>query len=112
MRALILSSLLLAIPAAGYAQAPKMLKVHIIQKSEFHGKKGQEGPKEINVRTPISLVKATLGAIDESEIKINGKTKKGMKLDDLVKLLETAKSGDMLLEVTTDKGDLVKITVE
>jgi hypothetical protein len=35
-----------------------------------------------------------------------------MKIDQLVKLVETAKAGDLLLELTTDKGDLVKIVVE
>jgi hypothetical protein len=61
--------------------------------------------------------------VSDKEINIHGTMDEGgkarkvhrtekLKLDQLIKLLESCKPGDMLLEVTTDKGDLVKITVE
>lgn len=118
MRALFLCCAL-ALPFTLSAQAPRMLKIDIVKKSDFGGhEKGDKKmkhsnePSEVKVRMPISLIKGVLGSIEQSEIKVNGKDKKGIKLDELVKLLESAKAGDMLLEVTTDKGDLVKITVE
>jgi hypothetical protein len=48
----------------------------------------------------------------EGEIKINGESKKGLKPEQLQKLLSDAKPGDLLLEVTTDKGDHIRVTVE
>jgi hypothetical protein len=64
------------------------------------------------MRTPIALAKSILEMAGDTEIKVNGEIKKGLKPDALIKMLENAKAGDLLLELTTDKGDLVKITVE
>lgn len=113
MRALLLSCALL-LPATLVAQAPKMVKVDIVQKSDFGHKKADKGdtPTEIKMRMPLSLVKSFLKTMEDSEVKVNGKDKKGFKADELLKLIETSKSGDLLLEITTNKGDLVKITLE
>jgi len=75
---------------------------------------GRELPEKIEIRMPLSLVKAALEGldIDEEEIKINGKGKKGVKVAQLIDLLKDARAGDMLLEVKTSNGDLVKITLE
>ncbi len=103
----------LAFPVA--AQQARFIHVHIVGKSMHghHGKHGsQDGPTEVNMRMPISLAKSALEMAGDSEIKINGETKKGIKPDAMIKLLESSKPGDMLLELTTDKGDLVKITLE
>ncbi len=110
--ALLLASAL-ALPAV--AQQAKFIHVHIIGKSihGHHGKRGnQDGPTEVNMRMPIGLAKSALEMAGDSEIKINGESKKGIKPDAMIKLLESSKPGDLLLEVTTDKGDLIKITLE
>jgi hypothetical protein len=114
MRALLASialSTLLAVPAS--AQAPKFITVDIVGKSvNLSHCNEKDGPTEVHVRVPISLAKGLLDMSGESEVKINGKNSKPMKVDQIIKLLESAKPGDLLLEVTTDKGDLVKITVQ
>jgi hypothetical protein len=71
-----------------------------------------DGPTEVHMRMPISLAKAVLDMAGESEIKINGESKKGMKPDQLQKLLADSKPGDLLLEITTDKGDHIRVTIE
>ena len=110
--ALLLASAL-AFPAA--AQQARFIHVHIIGKS-MHGHHGKHAdrdePTEVNVRMPIGLAKSALEMAGDSEIKINGESKKGIKPDAMIKLLENSKAGDLLLELTTDKGDLVKITLE
>jgi hypothetical protein len=113
MRAL-LAPLALSALLAGpvLAQAPKFIKVDIIGKSVMHHHGNEDGPTEVHVRMPISMAKGILSMANDSDIKINGKTRKELKVDQLVKLLEDAKPGDLLLELTTDKGDLVKITVQ
>lgn len=122
MRALALPlSLALAFGAPAFAESPRMLRVQIIEKSGHrhghHGEAAKDGkkanePSEVNIRMPLKLAKGVLSAAGESEIKINGKTKKGIKVEELQKLLEGAQPGELLLEITTDQGDLVKITVE
>jgi hypothetical protein len=124
MRTLILPfALLLAASAPMAAQTARMFKVDIVSKSGLarHAtqkagvtkvEKDPSDPTEVHIRMPLSLVKAFLQSAGHSEIKINGKDKKGMQTDELLKLLETSKSGDMLFELTTDKGDVVKITLE
>jgi hypothetical protein len=74
--------------------------------------KGVDGPTEVHVRMPISLAKGVLDLAGDSEIKVNGETRKGMKPDQLQKLLSDAKPGDLLLELTTDKGDHIRVAVE
>lgn len=104
---------MLALPAA--AQTARFIKVDIVGKSmraHHHAKHKEDGPTEVHMRMPISLAKGVLEMAGESDIKINGENKKGIKPDALIKLLEGSKPGDMLLELTTDKGDLVKVTVE
>ncbi len=101
----------LAFPAA--AQQARFIKVDVVGKSmKHHHAKSHEGPTEVHMRLPITLAKSILEMAGDSDIKINGETKKALKPDALIKLLEASKSGDMLLELTTDSGDLVKITVE
>ena len=102
----------LSLPLA--AQTARFLKVDIISKSMHnHAKhKGVDGPTEVHVRMPISLAKGVLDMAGEGEIKVNGETRKGMKPEQLQKLLSDAKPGDLLLEVTTDKGDHIRVTIE
>ncbi|MFN8010448.1 MAG: hypothetical protein U0P81_03505 [Holophagaceae bacterium] len=103
----------MALPAA--AQQARFIHVHIIGKSVHghHGKRAsQDGPTEVNMRMPIALAKSALEMAGDSEIKINGEARKGIKPDAMIKLLESSKAGDILLELTTDKGDVVKITLE
>ncbi len=104
------ASLSLPLPA----QAARFLKVDIVSKSfQHHARhKGADGPSEVHVRMPISLANGILDMAGEGEIKINGETKKGMKPEQLQKLLSDAKPGDLLLEVTTDKGDHIRVAVE
>lgn len=102
----------LSLPLA--AQTARFIKVDIVSKSMHHHakRKGVDGPTEVHVRMPISLAKGVLDMAGEGEIKINGETKKGMKPEQLQKLLSDAKPGDLLLEVTTDKGDHIRVTIE
>lgn len=123
MRALALSCVLAAALAAPLAaQAPRFIKVDVVSKS-IKAKQHEDGPTQIKVRMPLALAKGILESVSDREIRIHGTVDEGgkakkvhraehMKFDQLVKLLESCKPGDMLLEVTTDKGDLVKITVE
>ena len=102
----------LAVPMA--AQGARFIKVDIVGKSVMTCSKAKhhEGPTEVHMRVPISLAKSILEMAGDSDIKINGETKKAIKPDALIKLLENSKPGDLLLELTTNKGDLVKIVVE
>lgn len=103
----------LSIPLA--AQSARFIKVDIVSKSmmqHHHKQKGVDGPTEVHIRMPISLAKGVLDMAGDGEIKVNGETKKGMKPEQLQKLLSDAKAGDLLLEITTDKGDHVRVTVE
>ncbi len=115
MRALFAPIALAAVLAGPiHAEAPKFIKVDIVSKTMLghHHDGDAEGPKEVHIRMPITLAKGILDMASDGEVKINGKQTKGMKVDQLVALLEGAKSGDLLLELTTDKGDVVKITVQ
>ena len=102
----------LSLPLA--AQSARFIKVDIISKSMHqHAKhQGVDGPTEVHIRMPISLAKGILDMAGEGEIKVNGETRKGMKPEQLQKLLSDAKPGDLLLEITTDKGDHVRVTIE
>jgi len=102
----------LSLPLA--AQSARFIKVDIISKSFNHHTKHKnvDGPTEVHVRMPISLAKGILDMAGEGEIKVNGETKKGMKPEQLQKLLSDAKPGDLLLEITTDKGDHIRVAVE
>ena len=103
----------LSLPLA--AQNARFIKVDIVSKTmmQHHTKhKDVDGPTEVHIRMPISLAKGVLDMVGEGEIKVNGETKKGMKPEQLQKLLSDAKAGDLLLEITTDKGDHVRVTVE
>jgi hypothetical protein len=105
---LVLSTLLAGSAAA---QAPKFIKVDIVSKTAMRHH-NEDGPTEVHIRMPIALAKGMLDMAGASEVKVNGKARKEIKVDQLVALLEGAKAGDMLLELTTDKGDLVQITVQ
>lgn len=102
----------LSLPLA--AQGARFIKVDIVSKSlHNHAKhKGVDGPTEVHMRMPISLAKGILDMAGDGEIKVNGESRKGMKPDQIQKLLAESKPGDMLLEVTTDKGDHIRVTIE
>jgi hypothetical protein len=103
----------LSLPLA--AQASRFIKVDIVSKTmmQRHTRhKDMDGPTEVHIRLPISLAKGVLDLAGESEIKVNGETRKGLKPEQLQKLLSDSKPGDLLLEVTTDKGDHIRVTVE
>jgi hypothetical protein len=122
MRALLVPCALTVLCAAPLAaQATRFLKVDVVSKSMNHHHK--DGPTQVHIRVPLNLAKGILETVADQEISIDGtvnaegKDKKvhrtqKLKLDQLVKLLENCKPGDMLLEVTTDKGDHVRIAVE
>lgn len=102
----------LSLPLA--AEAARFIKVDIVSKSlHNHARhRGVDGPTEIHLRMPISLAKGILDMAGEGEIKVNGESKKGLKPDQIQKLLSESKPGDLLLEVTTDKGDHIRVTIE
>jgi len=102
----------LSLPLA--AQTARFIKVDIVSKSFHHHarQKDGDGPNEVHIRMPITLANGILDMAGEGEIKINGESKKGMKPEQLQKLLASSKPGDLLLEVTTDKGDHIRVTVE
>ena len=114
---------LLPLGAQPAKSTTRFIKVDVVGKSMNHRHHGGDGPTEVHIRLPLSLAKGILETISDQEININGtvdseggskkvnKTQK-LKLDQLVKLLEAAHPGDMLLEITTDKGDHVKVAVE
>jgi len=103
----------LSLPLA--AQNTRFIKVDIVSKTmmQHHMKhRDVDGPTEVHIRMPISLAKGVLDMVGDGEIKVNGETRKGMKPEQLQKLLSDSKPGDLLLEVTTDKGDHIRVTVE
>jgi hypothetical protein len=104
--------LLLALPLS--AQTAKFLKVDIVSENlSKQAKRGDgDGPKEVHVRMPIALANGLLDMAKDGEIKVHGKSRKGLKPEQLQKLLADAKSGDLLLEITTDKGDHIRVTIE
>jgi hypothetical protein len=115
MRALIAPLALaasLALPLS--AQQARFVKVDIFSPTmaKHAQARHNDGPSEIHARFPISLAQGALDMAGEGEIKVNGESKHGMKPDELKKLLAGAKAGDLLLEITTNKGDIVRITVE
>ncbi len=116
MRALLVPFVLaatLGLPLA--AQSAKFIKVDITSKTMAHHartKDGADGPTEVHIRMPISLAKGVLDMAGEGEIKVNGHARKGMKPEQLQRLLSESKPGDLLLEITTDKGDHIRVTVE
>ena len=98
-------------------QQAHFIKVDIVSKSHslhgHHGKRtASEGPTTIKMRLPVALATSALQCAQDSEIKVNGENKKGIKTDELVKMLQSAKPGDLLLEIDTNEGDHVKITLE
>jgi len=124
MRALALPlSLALALALPSQAQTTRFLKVDVVEKSGKHHHDQKEGPTEVHIRVPLSLAKGVLESFADQEIhlggtiQVDGASKKvdkvqKFKVDQLVKLLEDTKSGDLLLQVDTDDGTHVKISVE
>lgn len=113
MRALIAplalaASLALPLSAQG---ATRYIKVDIVS-HDGHGKNKGNGPTEVHMRTPLSLATSILECAQDSEIRINGKESKPLKADQLVKMLQDSKPGDLLLEVTTNEGDHITVKVE
>ena len=105
------------------AQATRFLKVDVVDQTGKHHHQHKDGPTEVHIRVPLSLAKGVLETVAAQEIQIGGtieidgtpqkvnKTQK-LKLDQLVKLLESCKPGDLLLQVDTNDGTHVKIAVE
>ena len=102
----------LALPLSAQ-QAARFLKVDIVSKS-FHPQrcKTAADPTEVHIRMPVSLASSILDMAGNSEIKVNGEARKGLKPEQLQQLLRDARPGDLLLEVTTDKGDHIRVTIE
>ncbi|MDR2697407.1 MAG: hypothetical protein LBB40_02905 [Holophagales bacterium] len=105
----------LILPAT--AQSAKFINVEVISQSRHLSKLGKKGtekvlPETIQIRMPVSLAKAFLKGLEENEIKVNGESKQGIKVDQLIELLNSSKPGDLLLEIKTSNGDLVKVTLE
>ncbi len=107
----------LSLPLA--AQQARFIKVDIVSKDgmhHHHGAKGarkdSDGPTTVKMRVPVALATSALQCAQDSEIKVNGETKKGIKTEELVKMLQAAKPGDLLLEIDTNDGDHVRITIE
>lgn len=115
MRALAAPLILSTILAGALsAQAPKFIRVDIIGKSGIAKQICENPPSEVHVRVPINLAQGVLGLAEENgskDVRVNGHHR-SLKAGQILKLLEGAKPGDLLLEITTDKGDLVKVTVE
>jgi hypothetical protein len=125
MRAIMLPLALaasLALPLSAQ-QAARFIKVDIVSKSfhpHEHGRshdrekadRTYDGPTEVHIRMPVSLASGLLDLAGDREIKVNGETQKGLKPEQLQKLLREAKPGDLLLEITTDKGDHVRVSIE
>ena len=103
---------LLAVPLAAQTTAPRFLKVDVTSKNGLGHLKAENGPTEVHLRMPLSLAKGMLEMALDGHVKIEGKGKGQVNVAQLLKLADTAKAGDMLLEVTTNTGDLVKIVIE
>jgi len=112
-----------ALPTWAQNQATRFIKVDVLDKSGKHMHHGQNGPTEVHIRVPLSLAKGVLESFADQEIhldgtmEVDGAQKKvdrvqKFKVDQLVKLLENTKPGDLLLEVNTNDGTHVKIAVE
>ncbi|HET8715588.1 MAG TPA: hypothetical protein VFM16_07180 [Holophagaceae bacterium] len=113
MRALIAPLALaasLALPLSAQS-ATRYVKVDIVS-HDGHGRHKGDGPTEVHMRAPLSLATSILECAQDSEIRINGKESKPMKADQLVKMLQESKPGDLLLEVNTSEGDHIKVTIE
>ncbi|HJV90633.1 MAG TPA: hypothetical protein VJ623_10040 [Holophagaceae bacterium] len=109
----------LTLPLAAQAQSARFIKVDIVSKDgmrHHHGAKDaakkSDGPTTVKMRLPVALATSALQCAQDSEIKVNGENKKGIKTDELVKMLQSAKPGDLLLEIDTNDGDHVRITIE
>ena len=101
----------LAIPVL--AQAPaRFLKIDITSKNGVGCCKSEAGPTEVHVRVPLALARSVVAMAMEGHGKINGKDRSKVNVEQLLKLVESAKPGDLLMDVTTNTGDLVKIAVE
>ena len=96
------------------AQEAKFINVEIELHSKMMDnlKKKKELPESIHMRFPLALAKTFLKTLEGNEIKMNGKEKPGLKVDDLMAMLNEFKAGDLLLEVNTSDGDFVRITLE
>jgi len=115
MRALLLICALTAILAGPcLAQTPpaRFLKVDISSRNGLGNLKAENGPTEVHLRMPMSLAKGILDLAAEGHVKLNGKGHARIDADQLAQLVAAARPGDLLVEITTNTGDLVKIAVE
>ena len=103
----------LAMPAA--AQSAKFIKVEVrVPDSGPMSKQGKkkEFPESVNIRMPLALAKSFLKTIEGLELKVNGDSRPGCKVDELLDMLNEFRAGDLLLEVNTSDGGYVKISLE
>ena len=115
MRALLATCALtavLAAPAFAQSPQPRFLKVDITTKRAMGCCKGGDGPTEVHLRMPLSLAKGMLDLAVDGHVKLHGKDHLNMNPEQLAALVAAAKPGDLLLEITTNTGDLVKVAVE
>jgi len=99
------------------AQSAKFINIEIYLETKALKERnnkvfGKDTPETVQIRLPISLAKAFLKTVEVDEIKVNGKNKPGLKVDQLKDMFDEFKAGDLLLEVTTSNGDLIRITLE
>ena len=103
------------------AQVPKIIKIEVISQSGGIGKKGSVAgdtgePETVLIRLPIVLAKKAVAKIVQKETKkeiiLGGIDKSDFDIADLIDVMEGSKPGDILLEIQTGDGDLIKITLE
>ena len=114
MRYLVPTLLVAAFVMPASAQAAKFINIEIdmSSKTRDNSKKVKEWPETVQMRLPLALAKFFLKTLEGNEIKVNGKDKPGLKVDEFMTMLNEFKAGDLLLEVFTSDGDLVRITLE
>ena len=115
MRALLATCALIALtvaPAFAQSPQPRFLKVDITSKHAMGCAKGGDGPTEVHLRMPISLAKGILDMAVDGHLKLHGKGHAALNPEQLTQLIAAAKPGDLLVEITTNTGDLVKVVVE
>lgn len=95
------------------AQEGRFLKLEIQSTtSENSEKASKKRPENVQIRVPLRMAKSVLEIAQDSKLKINGESKKEIKLDALIKMLEGSKRGDILLEIISSDGENIKVTVE
>ena len=115
MRALLTTcalALLLAGPCLAQATPARFLKVDITSKNGVGCCKAEQGATEVHMRVPLSLARGILGMAAQGDARVDAKGRPKVDVEQLLQLVATAKPGDVLVEITTNTGDLVKIVIE